>query len=133
MRFTRSPNLAFFNFTQLGIKMNISDMTIGQAKELAAMFNKEAAPTQHFFEIGKNYIIRTVTMIYTGQLVDVGANELVLIDAAWIPETERFMQFVETGAVRECEPYPDNRRVIIGRGGLMDAVVLDKPLPRTQK
>jgi hypothetical protein len=112
--------------------MNIDELTIGEAKELATLFSKSPS-TQHFFEIGKNYIIRTVTMIYTGKLVDVGANELVLVDAAWIPETERFMQFVETGAVRECEPYPDGRRVIIGRGGLMDAVVLEKQLPRIQK
>jgi hypothetical protein len=75
-----------------------------------------------FFEIGKNYIVRTVTMIYTGKLVDVGATELVLVDCSWIPDTGRYMQFVA-----------DGRRVVIGRGGLMDAVVLEKPLPRSQK
>ena len=113
--------------------MNIDDLTIKQARELAALFSVPVSSVPHFFEIGKNYIVRTVTMIYTGRLVDVGPNELVLVDAAWIPETDRFMQFVEDGKVKECEPYPDNRRVIIGRGGLIDAVVLEKELPRSQR
>jgi hypothetical protein len=112
--------------------MNIDQMTYGELKQIASMFQASAPQSQHFFEIGKNYIVRTVTMIYTGKLVDVGATEIVLIDAAWIPETDRFMQFIADGKIKECEPYPDERRVIIGRGGLMDAVVLDKELPRKQ-
>jgi hypothetical protein len=112
--------------------MNIEELTIKEARELSQLFS--AAPiNQHFFEIGKNYIVRTVTMIYTGKLVDVGQNELVLIDCAWIPDTGRYMQFVAEGKVNECEPYPDGQRVVIGRGGLMDATVLSKPLPRSQK
>ena len=113
--------------------MNIDQMTYGELKQIAAMFQSPVSQNQHFFEIGKNYIVRTVTMIYTGKLVDVGATEIVLIDAAWIPETDRFMQFVAEGKIKECEPYPDGRRVIIGRGGLMDAVVLEKELPRSQR
>ena len=113
--------------------MNIDNLTYGELKQIAALFGGQQQQTPHFFEIGKNYIVRTVTMIYTGKLVDVGPTELVLVDAAWIPETDRFMQFVAEGRVKECEPYPDGRRVIIGRGALMDAVVLDKELPRSQK
>lgn len=112
--------------------MDINELTVGQAKELAAMFSGKEAEG-HFFEIGKNYIVRTVTYIYTGKLVEVGASEIVLVDCSWIPETERYMQFVENGSVKECEPFPDGRNVIIGRGGIMDAVVLEKTLPRSQK
>jgi hypothetical protein len=113
--------------------MNIDQMTYGELKQIASMFQAPAPQSQHFFEIGKNYIVRTVTMIYTGKLVDVGATEIVLIDAAWIPETDRFMQFVAEGKIKECEPYPDGRRVIIGRGGLMDAFAVEWALPRSQK
>jgi hypothetical protein len=114
--------------------MNVEDLTIKQVRELTALFsNQPATAAQHFFEVGKNYIVRTVTMIYTGKLVDVGATELVLVDCSWIPDTGRYMQFVADGLVKECEPFPDGRRVVIGRGGLMDAVVLEKPLPRSQK
>ena len=116
--------------------MNINDLTVAQIKKLFAMMpNNFSSPScsSHPFEIGKNYILRTVTMIYTGKLIAVYPQELVLVDAAWIPETDRYMDFVATGKVKECEPYPDGRHVPIGRGGLMDAVVLEAPLPRSQK
>ena len=114
--------------------MNVNDLTIGQAKELAAMFQqgKENVPCP--YEIGANYLIRTVTMIYTGKLVQVTDLELVLIDAAWIPETDRWADTVATGALKECEPYPDGELVIIGRGALLDAVRWKASgLPRGQK
>src|SRR4051812_48675675 len=103
--------------------MDINNLTIGQAKELSALFGGPAS-SAHPFEIGENYVVRTVTMIYTGKLVAVYPNEFVLVDAAWIPETERYMDFVANGKVKECEPFPDGHLVVIGRGGLMDATVL---------
>jgi hypothetical protein len=83
--------------------------------------------------VGKNVIVRTVTMIYTGRLEYVSATELVLVDCSWIPETERYMQFVAEGAVRECEPYPDGMPVYVNRGALLDMCEMKKPLPRGQK
>lgn len=49
--------------------MNINDLTIGQARELAELFTTGAAIHHQPFEIGKNYLIRTVTMIDTGRVV----------------------------------------------------------------
>ena len=83
------------------------------------------------WEIGKNYLIRTVTMIDTGRLVEVGEHELALEDAAWIADTGRFMQALETAAFTEVEPFPAGR-VIIGRGSIIDAVQIPS-LPRKQK
>ena len=85
------------------------------------------------FVIGKNYLVRTVTMIYTGKLVAVGEKELVLTRAAWIPETERWADTVAKGIFKEIEPYPDNAKVIIGRGAILDAVMVSWALPREQK
>lgn len=113
--------------------MNLDNLTVGQVRELSKMLGGQLSACHNPYEIGKNYIVRTVTMIYTGRLVEVGPQELVMVDVSWIPETGRYMQFVEDGAVNECEPYPEGRRVIIGRGSLLDAVVLEKPLPRSQK
>ena len=104
------------------------ELSLKDLKELVC-----CTDNKHPYDVGKNYIVRTVTMIYTGKLVEVGSQELVLVDAAWIPETERYSQFVESGAVKECEPYPSGRRVLIGRGSVCDAVVLEKELPRSQK
>jgi ribosomal protein S19E (S16A) len=84
------------------------------------------------WDVGKNYLIRTVTMIYTGRLVEVAEHELVLQDAAWIPETERWAKSVKEGVFKEVEPYHDGK-VIIGRAAILDACVVSWKLPREQK
>jgi len=84
------------------------------------------------YEIGANYFIRSVTHHYTGRLVSVGDKELVLVNAAWIADDGRFMQAVASGEFNEVEPYPANQRVIVGRGAVLDAVVIPK-LPVSQK
>jgi hypothetical protein len=111
-----------------GRKMNINELTIGQAKELAGMFPKSQ---DHPWMIGKAYLIRTVTMIQTGRLVAVTPQELVLEDAAWIADTGRFANVLKTGKFNEVEPFPDGP-VIIGRGAVIDAVQITVT-PREQK
>lgn len=94
-----------------------------------------AAPrtkSQHPYQIGKNYFIRTVTFYYTGKLVKVTAQELVLNDAAWIADTGRFANALTSGDFSEVEPYPASE-LIIGRGAIIDAWCGVKDLPRTQK
>ena len=115
--------------------MNINELTIGEAKELAKLFGGADAGVgvTSNYPVGKNVIVRTVTMIYTGKLQEVTKTDLVLVDCSWIPETERFMQFVAEGKVKECEPYPDGLPVYINRGALLDMCELRKELPRSQK
>lgn len=116
--------------------MNIEDLTLKQIREIQALCVGTAQPTmqcQSTYPVGKNVIVRTVTMIYTGRLEQVTDTDLVLVDCSWIPETERFTQFVVDGAVRECEPYPDGLAVYINRGALLDMCELKKDLPRSQK
>jgi len=83
------------------------------------------------WEIGKKYMIRTVTMIDTGVLVAVTPQELVLQDAAWIADTGRFAQAVKKCEFNEVEPFPDGR-VIVGRGSIIDAVQITL-IQRSQK
>ena len=73
------------------------------------------------WEVGANYFIRTVTHHYTGKLVAVHQAELVLVDAAWIADDGKL-----------CQAFPDARRVIVGRGSLIDAQKIEK-LPRSEK
>ncbi len=82
--------------------------------------------------IGENYLIRTVTMIYTGKLTKVYAKELVLVDCAWIPETARWQEAVKSGEFNEVEPYPDGE-VILNREAVLDMTTVEWQLPRTQK
>lgn len=83
------------------------------------------------WEIGAIYLIRTVTMIDTGRLVAVSSQELVLEDAAWIPDTGRFSDSLRKSEFGEVEPFPDGR-VIVGRGSVIDAIRI-KVAPRSQK
>lgn len=83
-----------------------------------------------FLKIGKPHAFRTVTMIYTGRLIDASEQEFLVDEAAWIPETERWMDFVDKSAVRECEPY--SKPIIISRGALLDAVEIPEVI-RKQK
>jgi hypothetical protein len=109
--------------------VDIKDLTIGQAQTLASMFGKDSDPGP--WQIGAVYMVRTVTMIDTGKLVQVTDQELVLEDAAWIADTGRFATAVAKAEFGEVEPFPDGR-VIIGRGSIIDAVVIAKS-PRSQK
>lgn len=74
------------------------------------------------WEIGKHYVLRTVTMIDVGKLVEVTDNELVLENACWIADTGRWNSFLSKGKFSESEPFPDGR-IIVGRGSIIDAVI----------
>lgn len=110
--------------------MKIDDLTIGEARQLATLF-AGTSTQEHPWEIGKIYLIRTVTMIDTGRLVAVTEQELVLEDAAWIADTGRFSDAIKKADFGEVEPFPDGR-VIIGRGSVIDAVQISIT-PRSQK
>ena len=88
----------------------------------------------HFFEVGKNYVIRTVTMTNVGKLVAVGEQELLMEDASWIADSGRWHKFLkgEFESSVEIEPFPDGN-IIIGRGEIVDAVIWNYPLPRHTK
>ena len=121
----------------LFMSSKIDSLTIAEAREIAALFNQQnalpylSASSPHAWEIGKNYLIRTVTMIDSGRLVAVTEHELVLEDAAWIADTGRFADAVAKAEFNEVEPFPTGK-VIIGRGSVIDAVVIPK-LSRSQK
>ncbi len=110
--------------------MKIDDLTIGEAKQLASYFGGND-PDKHPYEIGANYLIRTVTMIDTGRIVAVGPQEITLEDAAWIADTGRFSGALRSADFSEIEPFPEGQ-IIVGRGSIVDAVKIPS-LPRKQK
>lgn len=116
--------------------INIDDLTLGQIKEIQAFTNKSSKSEISLAKdelLNKKVIIRTVTMIYTGILVEVTKEEFVLIKCSWIPETDRYMSFVAEGKTKECEPFPEELRVRVNRGALMERCELKSQLPRSQK
>ena len=113
--------------------MKIDELTIGEARQLASMFSTQTIPDEVVgpWEIGKNYLIRTVTMIDTGKLVAVCPTELVLESAAWVADTGRFTGALQSCSFSEVEPFPEGR-LILGRGSVIDAIQILK-LPKEQK
>jgi hypothetical protein len=115
--------------------MNIDDLTLKQIREINKLNLDQPAVVADFqpFEIGKAYLIRTVTMIDIGIVKAVGDGELVLSNASWIADTGRFHDALKDGAEKLAEVEPFTGDVIIGRGAIIDAVEWSHPLPSEQK
>ena len=91
----------------------------------------KSADANHSFVVGKSYLIRTVTLYYTGRLTSVTETDLLLDDAAWIADTGRFHTALKTGSFNEVEPFVNS--VVVPRGCIVDATAWPHALPREQK
>ena len=109
--------------------MDIDTLTLGEIKQIQTLIGTTV--DTHPYQIGKNYLIRTVTMIQTGKLVAVTNQELVLEEASWIADTGRFSECLKNGTFNEVEPFPG--KVIVGRGSVIDATEFNHQLPRSLK
>ena len=118
---------------------NIEELTLGQLREIGRIISLEGygKTNQELpmspYRIGKNYFIRTVTFHYTGKLIEVGNQELILTNCAWIADSGRFTQAIRKGEYNEVEPFPEDAQVIIGRNTIVDAVMIETKLPISQK
>src|SRR6185503_18694326 len=120
--------------------MNINELTIGEAREIAALINSGSGvpqiggmtQTQSPYNIGKNYFIRTVTHHHTGKRVDVTQQELILENAAWIADDGRLTEALAKSEFKEVEMFPVGSRVIVGRAAVIDAVEIST-VPTSQK
>jgi hypothetical protein len=110
--------------------MDIDNLTVKEIKHIQSLL-KGGEKSESPYKVGKNYFIRTVTHYYTGKLERVTPKELVLSDAAWIADTGRFHDALKTGKLNEVEPFTGD--LIVGRGGVIDAVEWLHDLPKTQK
>jgi hypothetical protein len=81
--------------------------------------------------VGNQVFIRTVTHYYTGRVVELSTSEVVLEEAAWIADTDRFAAALATGNLKEVEPFPGD--ATIGRGAIVDACTWPHALPRSVK
>jgi hypothetical protein len=78
------------------------------------------------WEIGKRYIIRTTHMVNIGNLVVVTPLEIVLEDAYWVADSDRFYDvLIGMRKLRVADPFP-NGKVIIGRNSVIDAIQNDE-------
>jgi hypothetical protein len=106
--------------TKQSLIMNLLELDSGK--------EHEKDTESEFWQLGKDYVIRTVTMIYLGTLKAINKNELLLEDCAWIPATSRWSEFLNGKKPNEMEPYRND--VIIGRGALLDATIMNQKIKR---
>lgn len=115
--------------------MNINELTIKQATKLMKLFEQTSNQDESHWEIGKNYLVKTVLMIYCGKLKAVTDKEIIMSQSAWIADTGRFHNALRDGieivSNSEIEPFLND--VIIGRGALISATVYNHKLNWIQK
>jgi hypothetical protein len=110
----------------------LADIVRGCAQTAAPALAVPVCGKSHSFEVGKAYLIRTVTLHYTGRVVAVTDFDVMLEDAAWVADTGRYHECLELGKFSEVEPYPDSTggRVCVCRGAMVDYAPWPHKLPR---
>lgn len=84
------------------------------------------------FEIGKNYLVRTVTMVDVGRVTRVIGNFIVMENASWIADTGRFYECLErTGVFNEVEPF--KHPIYLNVNAIIDATPWPYDLPSEPK
>ncbi len=126
-------------YTDFSLRPRVAPQTHAPSRGKPAseepMSKKQSSPTINahpFYQIGKGYLVRTVTYAQTGRLVAITDTELVFDNAAWIADTGRFANAVADVNFSEIEPFPG--LVLVNRGAISDVCEIDvAKLPRTQK
>lgn len=102
-----------------------------QKSDIATAINESEDTT---FTPGETVFIRTVTYHGIGRLKRTSAignvTFLHLAEFSWIPDTERFMNFLAEGKLREVEPCPGEVRVSVS--AIVDVFAWNHPLPNKQ-
>lgn len=78
--------------------------------------------------LGRELLIRTVTMTLTGKVTAIDHELIELEDAAWIADTGRFSAALVTGRMAEIEPFPSTTWV--QRSSVVDMTIWAHALPR---
>jgi hypothetical protein len=82
-------------------------------------------------QVGNAVLIRTVTHYHTGKIVEILPDHLVLEKAAWIADTGRFSQALESGNLNEVEPF--KAPVAVFKSAIIDITTWNNPLPESVK
>jgi|ERR1700679_2823302 len=112
---------------------------MSQFDEVRANMQKSVAPyyvsstgvisesNEGFWQIGKSYFIRTVTMYCLGKLKAINSQELLMENASWVADCGRFHEAQKTGKLNEVEPFVND--VILNRSSIIDATLWNALLP----
>jgi hypothetical protein len=93
---------------------------------------KQAVTPPLPFEVGKTYLIRTITMIDVGRVTKIVGNFLIMDDASWIADTGRWFDCLRrTDVFIEVEPFA--HPLIINTQSIIDATLWPYQLPTEAK
>lgn len=116
--------------------MGIDNLTLKDIKELKCFLGGNSTVSHppevlppHPYEVGKNYVIVTVTLYYMGKLEAVYKDELRMSSVSFLPEVERLHEFLGEGILKEVQPTHVSGDALIGRGGIISVFNWLHPLP----
>lgn len=112
--------------------MGIKDLTIREFEEIKVLLSNQQEP-KTMFEVGKKYLVRTVTHIDVGEVIEIKGDYVKLKSAAWIADTGRYHDCLQKGVFDEVEPYPDGMEPFFNQTCMIDACEWPHDLPRAQK
>ena len=82
------------------------------------------------FAIGSKLLIRTVTMIQLGRIIDVGPDYILFEVGGWVADTKRFgLETLTKGELNEFEKSP-GPWFGVGRGVIVDFWPWNHALPK---
>ena len=82
------------------------------------------------FEIGKAYLIRTVTYHQIGILKDIQGDFLIFKEASWVADSGRFSECLSKGTFNEVEYVGP---MMINRTAIVDAFPWENKVPKETK
>lgn len=82
------------------------------------------------FEIGKAYLIRTVTYHQLGVLKEIVGDFLIFKDASWVADSGRFSDCISKGSFNEVEYVGP---MMINRTAIVDAFPWENKVPKETK
>jgi hypothetical protein len=107
--------------------IKLDDVEYVRADAVANLLKKQVKvkPTEqdHPYVVGRLLHVETATKYYLGTCTCVTDGELILGDAAWIPNTGRAHKYFAGGAPEEMEPL--NGPVFISRGAIVAVVPIN--------
>jgi hypothetical protein len=100
-------------------------------KLLEKVFSDDSEISQDLpFEIGKAYLIRTVTYHILGRIKSIKGDFLVLDEASWVADSGRFNEAISKGTLNEVEFVGD---AIVALNAISDAYPWNHKTPRESK
>ena len=82
------------------------------------------------FEIGKAYLIRTVTYHQVGILKEIQGDFLIFKDASWVADSGRFSDCLSKGSFNEVEYVG---AMLINKTAIVDAFPWENKVPKESK